>query len=152
MNQSDTGLALLLERLVRSVYDQRDDVKLHPVQWAAMRYFARAGQLTRTVSGLAGYLGITKGPASRSVGRLVSRGYLTSEVSTIDRRSAIITVTEEGRRALKQDPLFRLAAAISMIGADKKLLLAEYVEEIYRPLLPADHRQGPGSEAGSTHA
>lgn len=152
MDKSDTGLALLIERLVRSVYDQQDTVNLHPVQWAAMRYFARAGRLTRTVSGLAGYLGITKGPASRTVGRLVSRGYLTSEVSAIDRRSAIIAVTEDGTRALKNDPLLRFAAAISMIGADKKLLLAEFVEEVHRPLLQADRHPSTGSEAGRPHA
>ena len=130
MDQSDTGLALLLERVMRTVYERREQDALHPVQWAALRYFARAGRLTRTVTGLSRYLGITKGPASRTATRLVRRGYLVSQTGETDRRTAIFSLTEEGRRMLQHDPLLRLAAAISAFSADEKRSLADCLEAL----------------------
>ena len=137
MDAPDRGLALLLERVVRTIYEGRDQDQLHPAQWAALRYFARAGRLSRTVAGLAKFLGITKGPASRSTNRLAKRGYLFSEVNEADRRVSFFTLTGAGEKALEADPIFRLAQAISRFDPERKAAFAACLEDIHAPLLAA---------------
>ncbi len=134
MQAHDRGLSLFLEQVVRLIYQNRDADGLHPVQWAALRYYARAGRKARTVAGLATFLGVTKGPASRSTNRLLRRDYLTSEVNATDRRVPLFSLTKEGRSALESDPIARLAEAISHLSDDKKAVFAACLEEIYTPL------------------
>ena len=141
MKASDRGLSLLLEQVVRLVYDRPGPTDLHPVQWAALRYYGRAGRLTRTVAGLTRYLGITRGPASRTTSRLVKRGYLATEVNENDRRAPVVSLTEKGRRALGEDPILRLAEAISALKEDRKSTFANGLEEIYDSILAATSLQ-----------
>ena len=135
MEMSDRGLSLLLEQVVRSIYDKSGPDELHAAQWAALRFFALAGKLNRSVAGLAKFLGVTKGPASRTTNRLVKRGYLFSETSEHDKRVTLFTLTEEGRRMLENDPIMRLADAISRLDEASKESLAESLEAIYRALI-----------------
>ena len=135
MEMSDRGLSLLLEQVARTIYDKNGAEELYPAQWATLRFFARAGRLNRSVAGLANFLGVTKGPASRTTNRLIKRGYLFSETSEHDRRVQIVTLTDEGRRMLELDPIMRLADAISALDSSSKESLAESLERIYRTLL-----------------
>ncbi len=137
MKASDRGLSLLLEQVVRLVYDRSGPGDLHPVQWAALRYYERAGRLTRTVAGLSCYLGITKGPASRTTSRLLRRGYLSAETNESDRRAPLISLTDKGRAALKDDPILRLAEAIGGLNEDRKSTFAAGLEQIYQSILGA---------------
>lgn len=142
---SDKGLSLLLEQCVRRAYDRAGPAELHPVQWAALRYFRRAGRLTRTIAGLARFLGITKGPASRTTNRLVRRGYLLSEINEADRRVPLISVTEAGRKALGADPILRLAESIGRLTAAEKAAFATGLETVFEALL-SEGRNEIGSE------
>ena len=134
-NSANHGLSLLLEQCVRRTYQREGPDDLHPVQWAALRYYDRAGQLSRTVSGLARFLGITKGPASRTTSRLLRRGYLNSEVNQADRRAPCLNLTEKGRQALRNDPIWRLASAIDNLSGDEKSVLALGLEVVMNGLL-----------------
>lgn len=116
------GLASLYEQILRSVYDKRGPADLQPTQWSALRYFRRAGKGARTVSGLAKFLGVTMGPASRAARTLLRRGFLSSSINPEDARSVIFTLTEPGRSILKSDPLLRLARILETL--DEKDLAA----------------------------
>ncbi|WP_417514632.1 MarR family winged helix-turn-helix transcriptional regulator [Minwuia sp.] len=109
------ALATLIEQTARSIYDQRGPAHLHPVQWSAMRFFARANRRARSVAGLARYLGVTLAPASRTVSALKKHGMLTTEKDPDDARISVITLTEAGRRTLQDDPIQRLAHALDRL-------------------------------------
>ena len=134
VSRRDTGLALLLEQTARQVYEKRGPQDVHPGQWAALRYFARANRNVRTVAGLANYLSVTKGPASRAAPALVRHGFLHSEKQATDRRTPVFTVTEAGRRMLDEDPIRRLAAAIADLDEHKRTAFTESLESLYAAL------------------
>lgn len=133
-SRADMGLSLLLEQTARSIYDKRGPADIHPGQWSALRYFARANRKARTVAGLATFLGVTRGPASRAANSLVKQGFLSSEVNEQDRRSPIFSVTEKGEAVLKEDPIIRLATAISEMDGQRRMDLAESLEQLYSSL------------------
>ncbi len=130
----DVGLSLLLEQTARSIYDKRAPGDIHPGQWAALRFFARAGRQARTVSGLSNYLGVTLGSASRATASLVRQGFIVSEVNEADRRSPLLSLTPKGQEVLKADPIKRLARAIAGIDRKKKADFANCLEQIYTAL------------------
>lgn len=131
---ADRAAAALLEQVARAVYEDREAGALFPAQWAALRYFQRAGYRARTVRGLATYLGVTRGPASRTAGSLVRRGLLNSEADPQDRRVTIFTMTPAGRNIMETDPLGRLAGAIASLDRDRRPALIAALEEIYAGL------------------
>lgn len=133
-SRADMGLSLLLEQTARSIYDKRGPTDIHPGQWSALRYFARANRKARTVAGLATFLGVTRGPASRATNSLVKQNFLQSEVNPQDGRSPLFTVTEKGHDALKHDPIIRLAHAISDLKKEQRSDLAESLEQLYTSL------------------
>ncbi len=132
----DMGLAILLEQTARSIYDKRAPTDIHPGQWSALRFFARAGRKARTVAGLANYLGVTRGPASRAAAALVNQGFLISEENKDDRRSPVFTLTRKGRSVLKDDPIKRLARVISKMEEGRKSVLVESLNALYASLNP----------------
>lgn len=140
----DMGLAILLEQTARSIYDKRAPSDIHPGQWSALRFFARAGRKARTVAGLANYLGVTRGPASRAASVLVNQGFLISEENRDDRRSPVFTLTRKGRNVLKDDPINRLARVISKMKDGEKEALVESLNALYASLNPTDGTEAEG--------
>lgn len=140
----DMGLAILLEQTARSIYDKRAPTDIHPGQWSALRFFARAGRKARTVAGLASYLGVTRGPASRAASALVHQGFLISEENRDDRRSPVFTLTRNGRDVLKDDPINRLARVISKMADGEKEALVESLNALYASLNPTDGTEAEG--------
>jgi DNA-binding MarR family transcriptional regulator len=133
-NRTDLGLAALLEQTVRAIYDKRGPHEIHPGQWAAMRYLARAGAEARTVNGLATYLGVTAAPASRAAQALLKRGFARQEPHPRDRRSHILTLTEAGYAALAQDPIARLASAVGALDRDARRTVTRALTQIHQSL------------------
>lgn len=119
------ALANLLEQTARNIYEDRGPAHLHPVQWSALRFFARANRSARSVAGLARYLGVTLGPASRTVGALRKNGLVDARKDPRDGRSSIISLTEEGRRVLERDPILRLAGAIEDLPGEHAAALGD---------------------------
>ncbi|MCZ6861999.1 MAG: MarR family transcriptional regulator [Alphaproteobacteria bacterium] len=134
----DIGLAILLEQTARSIYDKRAPGDIHPGQWSTLRYFAQAGRKARTVAGLASYLGVTRGPASRAASALVNHGFLNSEKNTADRRSPVFTLTSKGHSVLEDDPIKRLARVISKLEDSEQKVLVESLNTIYASLNPTN--------------
>ena len=76
---------------------------LTPVQWAGLRYFARANRFSRTPSAFAAFHGTTRGTASQTIKNLEAQGYLTRMRSEADRRSVHLVLTEKARAILGND-------------------------------------------------
>lgn len=84
---------------------------LTPVQWAGLRYFARANRFSRTPSAFASFHGTTRGTASQTIKGLVADGYLKQSRSKTDGRSVRLDLTKKARALLKDDPLEALVRA-----------------------------------------
>ena len=128
------GLATLYEQVVRATYDKRGPSELQPAQWSALRFFQRAGKGARTVSGLAAYLGVTMGPASRAARALERNGLLVSERNPDDARSVIFTLTPDGIARLRDDPLIRLVRALGNLDAPEQEALSQIVLKLSKSL------------------
>ena len=125
------ALAILLEQTVRQIYPERSPQAMHPGQWAALRYLARANHEASTVAGLARYLGVTLAPASRAISALTRKGFVKGEPDTRDRRIVRLSLTPEGRELIAQDPILRLAEIIGELPGDKQADLTLTLEHIF---------------------
>ncbi|WP_306249759.1 MarR family winged helix-turn-helix transcriptional regulator [Parvularcula sp. IMCC14364] len=128
------GLALLLEQTARLIYDEKHPQALHAVQWSALRFFDRAGEQTRTVAGLAKYLGVTSGPASRTTSSLLKRELVSVKPSPSDSRSRVYELTSAGKDILSEDPIQRVASLLTEMPDEDLGVLAKALDKIYAGL------------------
>jgi DNA-binding MarR family transcriptional regulator len=131
------AVARLLEQTARAVYESRGPRAIHAGQWAVLRYLAGAQRESRTVGGVATYLGVTHAPASRAVAALARKALVTVKADSDDRRIRRIDLTAAGRSLLEHDPVHRLTAAIGSLGADKQKEFAATLEALHGRLAKA---------------
>ena len=108
------GIAELVDRLGRLTHALQFSNGLNPVQWEALRYFARANKYSRTPGALAEFLGSTKGTVSQTLIALEAKGYVRRSRGLTDRRTVEISLTDNGREVLLGDPI-RL---VEQVGED----------------------------------
>lgn len=82
---------------------------------------------TRTVTEIAGDLGITAASVTIGVNKLIRKGFLKKEKSTSDRRSVLISLTRDGERVYRTHRLFHRRMVQSVFSGfsdeEKKALL-----------------------------
>jgi DNA-binding MarR family transcriptional regulator len=132
--------ALLLEQLIRLVYPERGPQDMHPGQWAALRYLSRANAEAATVAGLARYMGVTLGPASRAVSALTRKGLVKGERDVNDKRSIRLSLTLAGTALIQQDPLKRLGSQISLLPDDQRRAIVEGVRKLFAGLAEKERK------------
>lgn len=98
---------------------------LHAAQWEALRYFNRANESARTVTGFAQARGTTQGTATQTVSALVRKGLLKRYTRPDDRRSARLDLTDSGRKHLEADPFHNLVDAVNRLSVDDREALAK---------------------------
>jgi DNA-binding MarR family transcriptional regulator len=126
--------AQLLEQLIRLVYPERGPHDMHPGQWAALRYLSRANPEASTVAGLARFLGVTLGPASRAASALTRKGLVTGTRDPKDRRSIRLTLTEAGTTLIRQDPLQRLGSLVATLPQGQRDAMIDSVRQLFAGL------------------
>ena len=127
-------LAILYEKVARSVYRERGPLVLQPAQWSSLRFFGAAEESARTVSGLARHLDVTLAPASRAAGSLQRRGLIEPRPHPEDRRSQLYDITSLGQERLNDDPLKRLARAFERITAEDLAIFSQMLEQFAKDL------------------
>ncbi len=88
---------------------------LTPVQWAGLRYFARANRFSRTPSAFAAFHGTTRGTASQTIKNLEAQGFLARMRSETDRRSVHLVLTEKATAILENDLFETLVRAVETL-------------------------------------
>jgi len=111
----------LLVQAARVVLAERESAKLTSSQWMALRFFSRANEYSRTLSGFAAYQATTRGTASQTIKTLEREGYLERDKSTRDGRSSVVCLTAKGCKMLSQDPIVGLIDVIE--GFDRQAML-----------------------------
>jgi DNA-binding MarR family transcriptional regulator len=132
-----SAIARLLEQTARAVYESRGPKAIHAGQWAVLRYLARASRQSRTVGGVAGYLGVTHAPASRAVAALARKQLVVVKADAEDRRVRRIDLTSAGKALLDHDPVHRLTKAIDALSADRQREFAATLETLHGRLAKA---------------
>ncbi|MBR1088014.1 MarR family transcriptional regulator [Bradyrhizobium manausense] len=90
-------------------------------EWMALRFLSRANRFSRTPSALASYVGATRGTASFIIGELERLGYVERKRSATDKRSVMLSVTQQGKKLLARDPVNGLVDAIAVLDDDSKI-------------------------------
>lgn len=129
------ALAQLFDQAARLVTHAGFGGELHPVQWSALRYFARVGGTAATVKGLAAFQGTTAGPASRTVGAILAKGLVEMAPDPADGRRRLIRLTKGGLDLLARDPMLRLVDILGALPPDQRSSLGEALEQVVLSLL-----------------
>jgi len=120
---------------------------LTPVQWSALRYFARANRFSRTPSAFASFQATTRGTASQTIRSLEDSGYLQRQPDAADGRSIRFDPTEAGQGLLERDPLAAVVQAIGHLPADQR----DTLHTSLAPIVDAMACSDTGPEFGTCH-
>ena len=128
--------ALLMERTVRQVYEDRTSSAVQPLQWAILRFLQSRPTSDARVATIAKYLGTTHAPISRAISTLTNRGLVAKVDGDGSSRTAPLVLTEKGRQTLTYDPILQVAKKIAALpDRERKLfeqvLMALAMEQSY---------------------
>jgi len=112
---SSDEIAELLVYLGRVARSSDTGSNLTAAQWTALRFFARANDLSRTPSAFASFHATTRGTASQTIKSLLTKGYLARHEAADDGRSVKYDLTPAGLQTMHDDPLRELSDAIERL-------------------------------------
>lgn len=115
----------LLGQVARILWFEGTKHGMRDREWMALRFLSRANRFSRTPSALASYVGTTRGTASFIIGELERLGYLERKRSVKDKRSVMLSVTQQGKKFLARDPINGLVEAIAVLGDDSNTRLRD---------------------------
>jgi MarR family transcriptional repressor of emrRAB len=110
----------LLGQTARILWFEGAKHGLRDREWMALRFLSRANRFSRTPSALASYVGTTRATASFIIGELERLGYIERKRSAMDKRSVLLSVTQQGKKFLVRDPISVLLEAIAVLDDEAK--------------------------------
>jgi DNA-binding MarR family transcriptional regulator len=110
-----------MEQVARILWFEGTKHGLRDREWMALRFLSRANRFSRTPSALASYVGTTRGTASFIISELERLGYIERKRSAKDKRSVMLSVTQQGKKFLARDPVNVLVEAISVLDDEAKI-------------------------------
>jgi DNA-binding MarR family transcriptional regulator len=120
----------LLEQVARILWFEGAKHGLRDREWMALRFLFRANRFSRTPSALASYIGTTRGTASFIIGELERLGYLERKRSAQDKRSVMLSVTQQGKKFLVRDPVNVLVEAITVLEDEAKVSFRDALRHV----------------------
>jgi DNA-binding MarR family transcriptional regulator len=120
----------LLEQVARILWFEGAKHGLRDREWMALRFLFRANRFSRTPSALASYIGTTRGTASFIIGELERLGYLERKRSAQDKRSVMLSVTQQGKKFLVRDPVNVLVEAIGVLEDEAKVSFRDALRHV----------------------
>lgn len=138
-------IAELLVYLGRAARGGDAGSDLTAAQWTALRFFARANDVSRTPSAFASFHATTRGTASQTIKSLTSKGYLARCEAADDGRSVRYDLTVIGLTIMQDDPLRDLSDAIDRLDIRLKSALRQAL-----PALVGELAKGRGTVAFGT--
>ncbi|MBR0963542.1 MarR family transcriptional regulator [Bradyrhizobium diazoefficiens] len=120
----------LLGQVARILWFEGTKHGLRDREWMALRFLSRANRFSRTPSALASYVGTTRGTASFIIGELERLGYIERKRSATDKRSVLLSVTQQGKKFLTRDPVNVLVEAIAVLDDDGKIRFRDTLRHV----------------------
>jgi DNA-binding MarR family transcriptional regulator len=120
----------LLGQVARILWFEGTKHGLRDREWMALRFLSRANRFSRTPSALASYVGTTRGTASFIIGELERLGYIERKRSATDKRSVLLSVTQQGKKFLARDPVNVLVEAIAVLDDDGNIRFRDTLRHV----------------------
>lgn len=120
----------LLAQMTRILWFEGTKHGLRDREWMALRFLARANRFSRTPSALASYVGTTRGTASFIIDELERLGYLERKRSAKDKRSVMLSMTQQGKKFLVRDPVNGLVDAIAVLDDNGKIRFRDTLRHV----------------------
>ncbi|OKO81438.1 MarR family transcriptional regulator [Bradyrhizobium sp. NAS80.1] len=120
----------LVGQIARILWFEGTKHGLRDREWMALRFLSRANRFSRTPSALASYVGTTRGTASFIIGELERLGYIERQRSTTDKRSVMLSVTQQGKKLLVRDPISVLLEAIAVLDDETKIQFRDTLRHV----------------------
>lgn len=130
----------LLGQMARILWFEGAKHGLRDREWMALRFLSRANRFSRTPSALASYVGTTRGTASFIIGELERLGYLERKRSATDKRSVMLSVTQQGKKFLVRDPISVLLEAIAVLDDEVKIRFRDTLRHVLDQADAAEQR------------
>ena len=130
----------LLEQVARILWFEGTKHGMRDREWMALRFLSRANRFSRTPSALASYVGTTRGTASFIIGELERLGYLERKRSAQDKRSVMLSVTQQGKKFLVRDPVNVLVEAITVLEDEAKVSFRDALRHVLNQSDAAEQR------------
>ncbi|WP_314946908.1 MarR family winged helix-turn-helix transcriptional regulator [Bradyrhizobium cosmicum] len=130
----------LLEQVARILWFEGAKLGLRDREWMALRFLSRANRFSRTPSALASYVGTTRGTASFIIGELERLGYLERKRSATDKRSVMLSVTQQGKKFLLRDPVGVLLEAIDVLDDEARIRFRDTLRHVLDQADAAEQR------------
>ena len=130
----------LLGQVARILWFEGTKHGMRDREWMALRFLSRANRFSRTPSALASYVGTTRGTASFIIGELERFGYLERKRSVKDKRSVMLSVTQQGKKFLARDPVNGLVDAIAVLDDDSKVRFRDTLRHVLDQADAAEQR------------
>lgn len=111
--RSDRAAVILIEKMVRDMYQSKASSEIQPLQWSILRYLERTPEPRRTMSWVTSFLGLTHAPVVRAINTLVRRGLVEQQPNPTDARSNILSLTVIGLNTLANDPILGVVRRMS---------------------------------------
>ncbi len=120
----------LVGQIARILWFEGTKHGLRDREWMALRFLSRANRFSRTPSALASYVGTTRGTASFIIGELERLGYIERKRSASDKRSVMLSVTQQGKKFLVRDPISVLLEAIAVLDDETKIQFRDTLRHV----------------------
>ncbi|MDA9406751.1 MULTISPECIES: MarR family winged helix-turn-helix transcriptional regulator [unclassified Bradyrhizobium] len=130
----------LLGQVARILWFEGTKHGMRDREWMALRFLFRANRFSRTPSALASYVGTTRGTASFIIGELERLGYVERTRSSKDKRSVMLSVTQQGKKFLARDPVNGLVDAFAILDDDSKLRFRDTLRHVLDQADAAEQR------------
>lgn len=130
----------LLGQMARILWFEGTKHGLRDREWMALRFLSRANRFSRTPSALASYVGTTRGTASFIIGELERLGYVERTRSATDKRSVLLSVTQQGKKFLVRDPTGVLLEAIAVLDDEAKMRFRDTLRHVLDQADAAEQR------------
>ncbi|MBW7965429.1 MarR family winged helix-turn-helix transcriptional regulator [Bradyrhizobium sp. BR 10261] len=130
----------LLGQVARILWFEGTKHGMRDREWMALRFLFRANRFSRTPSALASYVGTTRGTASFIIGELERLGYVERTRSSKDKRSVMLSVTQQGKKFLARDPVNGLVDAFAVLDDDSKLRFRDTLRHVLDQADAAEQR------------
>ncbi|MBC9880753.1 MarR family transcriptional regulator [Bradyrhizobium sp. INPA01-394B] len=130
----------LLGQVARILWFEGTKHGMRDREWMALRFLSRANRFSRTPSALASYVGTTRGTASFIIGELERLGYLERKRSAKDKRSVMLSVTQQGKKFLARDPVNGLVDAIAVLDDGSKISFRDTLRHVLDQADAAEQR------------
>ena len=107
--QLELAIALLMAKVVTDMHADGRVSAAQPLQWSILRFLSHATSVPKDLKSIASYLATTTSSVDQAVNKLERLGLVERGSDPQIDRAAQIEITEDGKVALAEDPMQKMA-------------------------------------------